>query len=147
MLEKYYKVLEISNTASQDEIKRAYRRLAMKWHPDKNQDNKEEAEKQFKEIGEAYDILTNPDKFRQNPQMQRVNPHDIFNQIFRDMHNMHDINRGFVNIDLNNMRTGPQVMKSTTIHIRNGQRIETTTENVNGRVKRCVVINGNMINF
>ena len=144
MLEKYYKILEIDRNASREEIKRAYRRLAMKWHPDKNQDNKEMAEKQFKEIGEAYEALTNPEKFRQNPQMHNINPHDIFNQIFRDMHT---VNSGFVNINLNNMQPGPRVMRSTTVHIRNGQRVETTTENINGNMRRTVIINGNMINL
>ena len=144
MLEKYYKILELNTSASKDDIKRAYRRLAMKWHPDKNQDNKEEAEKRFKEISEAYDVLSNPDKFRQNPQMHNVNPHDIFNQIFRDMQG---INTGFVNINLNNLNPGQNIMRSTTVHIRNGRRVETTTENINGNMKRTVIINGNMINL
>ena len=147
MQQDYHKILEIDRNASKEEIKRAYRRLAMKWHPDKNQDNKEEAEKRFKEIGEAYEALTNPDKFKQNPHMHNVNPHDIFNQIFRDMQGMQGINRGFVNIDLNNMQPGQRVMRSTTVHIRNGQRVETTTENINGNMRRTVIINGNMINF
>ena len=144
MLEKYYKILELNTSASKDDIKRAYRRLAMKWHPDKNQDNKEEAEKRFKEISEAYDILSNPEKFRQNPQMHNVNPHDIFNQIFRDMQG---INTGFVNINLNNLNPGQNIMRSTTVHIRNGRRVETTTENIKGNMKRTVIINGNMINL
>ncbi len=144
MLEKYYKILEIDTSASKDDIKRAYRRLAMKWHPDKNQDNKQEAEKRFKQISEAYDVLSNPDKFRQNPQMHNVNPHDIFNQIFRDMQG---INTGFVNINLNNLNPGQNIMRSTTVHIRNGKRVETTTENINGNMKRTVIINGNMINL
>ena len=144
MLEKYYKILELNTSASKDDIKRAYRRLAMKWHPDKNQDNKEEAEKRFKEISEAYDVLSNPDKFRQNPQTHNVNPHDIFNQIFRDMQG---INTGFVNINLNNLNSGQNIMRSTTVHIRNGRRVETTTENINGNMKRTVIINGNMINI
>jgi len=144
MLEKYYKILELNTSASKDDIKRAYRRLAMKWHPDKNQDNKQEAEKRFKEISEAYDILSNPEKFRQNPQMHNVNPHDIFNQIFRDMQG---INTGFVNINLNNLNPGQNITRSTTVHIRNGRRVETTTENINGNMKRTVIINGNMINI
>ena len=49
----YYEVLGVSKTATQDEIKKAYRRLAMKYHPDRNNGDKE-AEAKFKEIGEAY---------------------------------------------------------------------------------------------
>jgi len=52
----YYELLGISKTASADEIKKAYRKLAMKYHPDRNQSDKD-AEKKFKEIEEAYEIL------------------------------------------------------------------------------------------
>ena len=49
----YYEVLGVSKTATQDEIKKAYRRLAMKYHPDRNQGDKT-AEEKFKAVGEAY---------------------------------------------------------------------------------------------
>ncbi|NXC79098.1 DNJB8 protein, partial [Cercotrichas coryphoeus] len=58
----YYKVLGLQEDASQDDIKKSYHKLALKWHPDKNPKNKEEAEKRFKEIVEAYEILSNPQK-------------------------------------------------------------------------------------
>jgi molecular chaperone DnaJ len=57
----YYKVLDLAKTASADEIKKAYRRLAMKYHPDRNPDDPE-AEHKFKECKEAYEILTDPQK-------------------------------------------------------------------------------------
>ena len=57
----YYEVLGISKTASQDEIKKAYRKKAMEYHPDRNPGNKE-AEAKFKEAAEAYDVLHDPDK-------------------------------------------------------------------------------------
>ncbi|MBN8828361.1 MAG: molecular chaperone DnaJ [Sphingobacteriia bacterium] len=57
----YYEVLSIGKTASQDEIKKAYRKLAMQYHPDKNPGNKE-AEEKFKEINEAYDVLKDDQK-------------------------------------------------------------------------------------
>ncbi|KAL7293798.1 hypothetical protein TKK_0012860 [Trichogramma kaykai] len=53
----YYKILEVSRTANSVEIKKAYRKLALKWHPDKNPENLEEANKRFKEISEAYEVL------------------------------------------------------------------------------------------
>ena len=58
----YYQVLGVKKEASQDEIKKAFRKLALKYHPDANPDKKEEAEKKFKEIGEAYAVLSDPEK-------------------------------------------------------------------------------------
>src|SRR5438552_16580724 len=57
----FYAVLEVERTASDEEIKKAYRRLAMKYHPDRNNGAKE-AEERFKEITEAYDVLRDPQK-------------------------------------------------------------------------------------
>lgn len=57
----YYEVLGVAKSASADEIKKAYRKLAIKYHPDKNPDNKE-AEEKFKEAAEAYDVLSNAQK-------------------------------------------------------------------------------------
>ena len=58
----YYEVLGVKKEATADEIRKAYKKLAIKWHPDKNPDNKEEAENKFKEISEAYSVLSDPEK-------------------------------------------------------------------------------------
>jgi molecular chaperone DnaJ len=57
----YFNILGVSETADADEIKKAYRKGAMKYHPDRNRDNKE-AEEMFKEINEANEVLSDPQK-------------------------------------------------------------------------------------
>lgn len=56
----YYKILGIAKGASDDDIKKAYRKQALKWHPDKNKTAN--AEEKFKEIAEAYEVLSDPKK-------------------------------------------------------------------------------------
>lgn len=88
----YYEVIEITRTATSDEIKRAYRKLAVKFHPDKNP-NDPHAEEKFKELGEAYDVLMDADKrsaydrhghaaFAQGGAAAGHDPFDIFREVF-----------------------------------------------------------------
>ncbi|XP_040987202.1 LOW QUALITY PROTEIN: dnaJ homolog subfamily B member 1 [Juglans microcarpa x Juglans regia] len=58
----YYNILKVNRNASDDDLKKAYKRLAMIWHPDKNPVNYVEAEAKFKQISEAYDVLSDPQK-------------------------------------------------------------------------------------
>ncbi|CAI0461072.1 unnamed protein product [Linum tenue] len=58
----YYKILQVDRSASDDDLKKAYRKLAMKWHPDKNPTNKKDAEAKFKQISEAYEVLSDSQK-------------------------------------------------------------------------------------
>ena len=67
MKREYYEVLGVSKAATKDEIKKAYRKLALQFHPDKNPDNKD-AEEHFKEVNEAYEVLSNDDKRRRYDQ-------------------------------------------------------------------------------
>src|SRR6202795_31543 len=90
----YYEVLGISRGTSEEETKRAYRKLAVKYHPDKNPDDPH-AEEKFKELGEAYDVLMDTDKraaydrfghaaFAQGTAAGRGfhDPFDIFREVF-----------------------------------------------------------------
>ena len=58
----YYKLLDVSRDADAEAIKKAYRKQALRWHPDKNQGNREAAEEKFKDVAEAYDVLSDPQK-------------------------------------------------------------------------------------
>jgi DnaJ-class molecular chaperone len=83
----YYKILEIEKNATEEDIKKNYRKLALKYHPDKNQGD----DNMFKEISEAYSILSNPDKRKQYDIIGDVDdnfndiedPFHIFNNIFQ----------------------------------------------------------------
>ena len=57
----YYDVLGVSKNANEAEVKKSYRKLAMKYHPDRNKGDRE-AEKKFKEVSEAYEVLKDPQK-------------------------------------------------------------------------------------
>mmetsp|Transcript_11664 Transcript_11664/g.23742 ORF Transcript_11664/g.23742 Transcript_11664/m.23742 type:complete len:355 (-) Transcript_11664:7797-8861(-) len=58
----YYEVLGVPKDATEDDLKKAYKKLAMKWHPDRNRENPEQAEKNFKLVAEAYQVLSDPKK-------------------------------------------------------------------------------------
>lgn len=70
----YYEVLGVNKNATDDELKKAYRKLAKKYHPDANPDNKAEAEAKFKEVNEAYEVLSNPQKRQMYDQFGTADP-------------------------------------------------------------------------
>lgn len=95
MAEDYYRILGVEKGAAQEDIKKAYRKLALRHHPDRNPNNRE-AEEKFKKISEAYAVLSDPEKRKQYDSFgsdqfsQRFSQEDIFrnfdfSQIFRDL--------------------------------------------------------------
>ncbi len=83
----YYQLLGVGRDASPDEIKKAYRKLALKYHPDKAKGDKKQAEEKFKQISEAYAVLSNPEKKKQYDQFG--------SQGFRERFTQEDIFKGF----------------------------------------------------
>ena len=95
MFEEHYKILELQPSASNDEIKKAYKKMALKYHPDRNLDNKKESEEKFKEISKAYEVLSDNEKRKNydlygeegvnnmvNQNMGDFNPFDLFSNVF-----------------------------------------------------------------
>ncbi|KPK86556.1 MAG: hypothetical protein AMJ81_00870 [Phycisphaerae bacterium SM23_33] len=96
----YYEVLNVPRNAGSDEIKRAYRRLALKYHPDNYKGEKAEAEAKFKELAEAYDVLADPEK-RQlydrhgHAGLRGAGVHDFSSMGFADIFSMFEDIFGF----------------------------------------------------
>ena len=124
MSKDLYKILEVNNNATESELKKAYKKAALKYHPDRNKNNKEEAEKKFKDISEAYNILNDKkkreiyDKFgydmlkEMNGEVPNQSP-DIFNQFFnrnKESHNETDI-VAMINVDLEDVYNGKKINK------------------------------------
>ncbi len=153
MFEKYYQVLELHNNASDEEVKKAYKKMAVKYHPDKHanssEQEKKEAEENFKKIADAYDVLTNKEKhmpsFAQgNFRRGSIDPHEIFNQIFQDM-NMGQSGifmNGFhrMNVSINMPTQVNSVVRSSSISIVNGRRVETINETINGVTRQQTIV-------
>ncbi|MCR5219756.1 MAG: DnaJ domain-containing protein, partial [bacterium] len=95
MAKDYYTLLGVDKNASEADIKKAYRKLALKYHPDRNPDNPAAAET-FKEITEAYAVLSDPEKKRQYDQFGSTGFRERFSQedIYRNF-NVNDIFREF----------------------------------------------------
>jgi DnaJ-class molecular chaperone len=120
MNKNYYQILGIQDNASKEEIKKAYHKLALQFHPDKNKSD--EAEEKFKEISEAYDILYN----QKNIISHDFNPFDIFSSAFNHNFNIGQFNQSNIFSTFNvSMCTAniTSVMKTTQSIIQNGKQI------------------------
>jgi len=140
-INKACKILDVSHNSNEEEIKKAYRKLALKYHPDKN--NSEDAAEKFKEIGEAYALLTNKNK---GIPIRNINPHDIFKDIFRgemgiNINNMNNMFSTFsINTQGRNIGNNNFVSRSSQTQIINGKKIETIIEQSNNNTSKKTII-------
>jgi molecular chaperone DnaJ len=113
----YYKILGIEKDATPDEIKKAYRKMAMKYHPDRN-NGSSESESKFKEAAEAYDTLSNPEKRSNYDRFGTSNP--SFGGFGGGGFNMDDIFSNFGDIFGNafNNRYQTQIKKGSDLRIK-----------------------------
>ena len=150
MVKEYYKILELSENCSQTDIKKHYKKMALKWHPDRNKENKDVAEEKFKKVSEAYEVLSNEDKRRKYDkfgtldvsEISHVNPNDIFQQMFGQQTGGFPFNIGQNPLEQFMFNMGQNVMqqsKSQSISMNQfGQRVlrtETQTTRPNGSVQ------------
>ncbi len=147
----YYEVLGVEKTATDEELKKAYRKLAKKYHPDANPDNKEEAEAKFKELNEAYEVLSDKQKRSMYDQFGHSGPNGYAND-FSGFSGFDGFSGGFngtgVDFDFNDIfssffggggrrtnRNGPVRGRDLKVHV------EITFEEAAFGVSKEIVIN------
>ncbi len=152
---EYYNILGIKPGATEDEIRSAYKRLAIKYHPDKNTDPG--AEEKFKKISEAYQQLTKNNCSMNSNNINSISPEELFSHFFQmniGTHNRQENTFNFnnMNIDIDRIisnlnsrhytasTSNNSISRESNITFQNGKRIEHIIETVNGvKSERTIV--------
>jgi DnaJ homolog subfamily A member 2 len=126
---KLYDILGVSNSADADTIKKSYRKKALKYHPDRNKDNKEESERKFKELSHAYEILSDKEKrstydsfgldaVNNSANMGGGNPFDMFSNIFSQSNGFENMfNMGSSRQSSTRKRKSKNILKTLDINL------------------------------
>jgi molecular chaperone DnaJ len=148
----FYEVLSVARAASVDEIKSAYRKAALKWHPDRNPQNKQEAEAKFREATEAYSVLSDPQK-RQvydtygHAGLSGASGSDFNSTIFQDFHDIFGDFFGFEDLFSGGHRGRSRVQRGADLRYDMSLAFEEAAAGVTTKIKLarqeyCEVCNG-----
>ena len=149
----YYEILGVSKNADAKEIKKAYRKLAIKYHPDKNPDDKA-AEERFKEAAEAYDVLSSPEKKQRYDQFGHAGMSGAAGGGFGGGMNMDDIFSQFGDIfggggfsGFGGGGRGRRVVKGTNLRIRLSLTLKEVAEGVEKQIKVSRLVNAKGVTY